>query len=106
MVAVGDELVLHHPGGHDGHTDIGTAAAIIGGPALYLVGTALFKRLSAPNFPLSHLVGLGLLAVLAPLAMITTPLVLSAKATAILIIVAAWEWLSLGRGKPANAPSH
>jgi low temperature requirement protein LtrA len=106
VVAVGDELVLHHPSGHDGHTSISTAAAIIGGPALYLVGTALFKRLSAPNFPLSHLVGLGLLAVLAPLAMITTPLVLSAKATAILIIVAAWEWLSIGRSKPANAPSH
>jgi low temperature requirement protein LtrA len=100
VVAVGDELVLHHPDGHDGHTDIRTAAAIIGGPAFYLVGTALFKRLSAPNFPLSHLVGLALLAVLAPLAMITTPLVLSAKATAILIIVAAWEWLSLGRSRP------
>jgi low temperature requirement protein LtrA len=106
VVAVGDELVLHHPSGHDGHTGISTAAAIIGGPALYLVGTALFKRLSAPNFPLSHLVGLGLLAVLVPLAMITTPLVLSAKATAILIVVAAWEWLSLGRSKPANATSH
>ena len=106
VVAVGDELVLHHPGGHDGHTGIGTAAAIIGGPALYLIGNALFKRLSAPNMPLSHLVGLGLLALLAPAALITTPLVLSAGATAILIVVAAWEWLSLGRGKTADAPSH
>jgi low temperature requirement protein LtrA len=103
---VGDELVLHHPNGHDGHTSFSTAAAIIGGPALYLVGTALFKRLSAPNFPLSHIVGLALLAVLAPLAMITTPLVLSAKTTAILIIVAAWEWRSLGRDQTANASSH
>ena len=106
VAAVGDELVLHHPGGHDGHTDISTAAAIVGGPALYLVGNALFKRLSTSNLPLSHLVGLALLAVLAPTAMITTPLVLSAGTTAILIIVAAWEWLSLGRGKTANAPSH
>ena len=40
-------------------TRISTAAAIIGGPPLYLIGNALFKRLSAPNLPLSHLVGLG-----------------------------------------------
>jgi low temperature requirement protein LtrA len=106
VVAVGDELVLHHPGGHDGHTDISTAAAIVGGPALYLVGNALFKRLSTSNLPLSHIAGLALLAVLAPTAMITTPLVLSAGTTAILTIAAAWEWLSLGRGKTANAPSH
>jgi low temperature requirement protein LtrA len=106
VVAVGDELVLHHPGGHDGHTDIGTAAAIVGGPLLYLVGNALFKRLSAPYFPLSHLVGIGLLVVFAPAAMIATPLVLSAGTTVILIIVAAWEWLSLGRDETANATSH
>ena len=99
VVAVGDELVLHHPAGHDGHTSISTAAAIIGGPVLYLVGNGLFKRLSSPYFPLSHLVGLGLLALLAPAALITTPLVLSGGTTAILIIVAAWEWLSLGRDK-------
>ena len=33
VAAVGDELVLHHPGGH---TDLKTAAVILGGPALYL----------------------------------------------------------------------
>ncbi|MPZ39600.1 MAG: hypothetical protein GEU95_16390 [Rhizobiales bacterium] len=94
-VAVGDELVLHHPAGHDGHTDWATAAAIIGGPLLYLIGNALFKRLSAPNLPLSHLVGIGLLALLAPTAATTTPLMLSAGVTVILIVVAGWEWLSL-----------
>ena len=106
VVAVGDELVLHHPGGHDGHTDISTAAAIVGGPALYLIGNALFKRLSTSNLPLSHLVGLGLLAALAPAAAIATPLVLSAGTTAILIMVAAWEWLSIGGRDTADAPSH
>ena len=50
--AVGDELVLHHPEGHDGHTDATTLAVILGGPALYLAGNSLFKRLSAPT---SHL---------------------------------------------------
>ena len=56
-----DELVLAHPGGH---ADLGDRWVILGGPALYLLGNALFKRLTAPNFPLSHLVGLGLLALL------------------------------------------
>ena len=94
VTAVADELVLHHPGGHDGHTDIATAAVIIGGPALYLAGNAMFKRLSAPNVPLSHSVGLGLLALLVPVAVVASPLMLSAATTAVLILVAVWEWLS------------
>jgi low temperature requirement protein LtrA len=56
--------------------------------------------------PLSHLVGLGLLAALVPAAAITTPLVLSVGTTAILIMVAAWEWLSIGGRDTADAPSH
>jgi low temperature requirement protein LtrA len=99
VVAVGDELVLHHPGGHDGHADIATTATVIGGPLLYLIGNGLFKHLSAPHFPLSHLVGIGLLVLLAPVALIATPLVLSAGATIILTVVAGWEWWSLGRAE-------
>ena len=97
IAAVGDELVLHHPQGHDGHADVATLAVILGGPALYLLGNSLFKRLSAPYFPLSHTAGLLLLAMLAPTAMIAPPLLLSAGATAVLIVVAIWEWLSIGR---------
>ena len=92
VAAVADELVLHHPGGH---TDTKTAAVILGGPALYLLGNGLFKWLSAPYFPLSHIVGLGLLALLVPVAIAAPPLLLSALATAALIVVVAWEWLSL-----------
>ena len=95
VAAVGDELVLHNPGGYDGHTDIATAAAILGGPVLYLAGNAIFKRLSAPYFPLSHLVGLGLLAALIPAVAYATPLALSVGTTTVMIIVAVWEWWSL-----------
>ncbi len=95
VAAVADELILHHPGGHDGHTSAATAAAILAGPALYLAGVGSFKRLSAPYFPLSHLVGLGLLALLIPAAMYVTPLALSAGAAATLVLVATWEWISL-----------
>ena len=90
--AVGDDLVLHHPSGHN---DTATTAVLIGGPALYLFGNLLFKRLTAPNLPLSHLVGLGLLALLIPAVPVTTPLLLSSAVTAVLILVAAWELISL-----------
>ncbi len=95
VAAVGDELVLHHPGGS---VEAQTLAVIVGGPALYLIGNTLFKRLSAPYFPLSHLVGLGMLALLAAFVLAIDemkPLLLVAAATAILIAVAIWEWLSL-----------
>jgi len=92
VAAVGDDLVLHHP---NGHNDTATAAVLIGGPALYLFGNLLFKRLSAPHLPLSHLAGLGLLALLIPAAPVTTPLLLSSATTAVLIVVAAWESISL-----------
>jgi low temperature requirement protein LtrA len=102
VAAVADELVLAHP---RGHIEASAAAAILGGPALYLVGNALFKRTSAPHVPLSHLVGLGLLAMLIPVCGLLTPLVLSAGATAVLIVVAVWEWLSLGRRRPQTHPA-
>ena len=92
VAAVGDDLALHHPGSHN---DIRTAAVLIGGPALYLLGNMLFKRLSAPYMPLSHMVGLAMLGLLIPAIPITTPLLLSSATTAVLIVVAAWESISL-----------
>ena len=97
VAAVADELTLKHPGGH---TDLKTAAVILGAPALYLLGNLLFKWLTAPNAPLSHLVGLGLTALLIVTVPVLPPLALSAATTAVLILVAVWEWLSLGAGKP------
>jgi low temperature requirement protein LtrA len=92
LVAVGDEFVLAHP---EGHTDAKTAIVVIGGPAFYLLGNLLFKKVTAGWYPLSHLVGLGLLALLAPLAAFLSPLAFSVSATAILVVVAAWETISL-----------
>jgi low temperature requirement protein LtrA len=61
----------------------------------------MFKRLSAANVPLSHLIGLGLLALLILAVPIVTPLLLSAAVTAVLMLVAAWESMSL-RGPPQS----
>jgi low temperature requirement protein LtrA len=97
VVAVGDELVLAHP---DHLTGAG-AAALIGGPALYLAGNALFKWVTndRPAPPLSHLVGLALLAALAPVGLghLVSALALSAATTGVLVLVAAWESLALRR---------
>jgi low temperature requirement protein LtrA len=101
VAAVGDELVLAHP---DGHTDGTTAAILLGGPALYLLGNLLFKRATADRPALSHIVGLVLLAALIPLAVGLSPLAFSALTTLVLVLVAAWETLSLrGRGREAVA---
>ena len=94
VAAVADELALAHP---DGHVSPATAAMILGGPALYLAGNAAFKRVSAPYFPLSHLVGLGLVVALVLAVPFLAPLTLSAATTAVLILVGVWEWLSIGR---------
>jgi low temperature requirement protein LtrA len=92
LVAVGDEFVLAHP---TGHTELKVAIAVIAGPIFYVIGNLLFKKATAGWYPLSHLVGLGLLVLWAPTGAILPPLALSFGATLILVLVAAWETLSL-----------
>ena len=88
VCAVADEITIKHP---VGHMELSAAATLLGGPALYLAGNILFKRASARHYPLSHLVGLGLLLLLAPVAMRLTPLALGAATTVVLVLVAVWE---------------
>lgn len=92
VVAAADELVLAHP---SGHVEMTTMATVLGGPALYLLGNLLFKSTVAARVPLSHLVGLALLALIAPMAGQLSPLLLLASASAVLVIVAVWETISL-----------
>lgn len=92
LAAVGAERAIAHP------ADPGTlaeAAALIGGPALFLAGNAWFKRISGRIVPLSHLVGLGLCAGAALLAPAFGLLGLSLAAAAILALTALWEHRSL-----------
>jgi low temperature requirement protein LtrA len=98
--AVADELVLAHPDRFAGH-DSAAIATILGGPALYIAGNALFKWVSnEPRTPpLSHCGGLVLLAALTPLAYshAFTPLMLGAATTGVLLIVATWETIAQRR---------
>jgi len=98
IVAVSDELVLAHP---YGPTDTKTAATLIGGPILFIFGNLLFKRATAGRWPLSHMVGIGLLVLLIPTTAWLWPLGVGASATAVMILVATWETLSLRFEHPA-----
>ena len=93
--AVAAELVIAHPTGRVGW---GEAASILGGPALFLVGNLWFKGLTWRWPPLSHLVGLGLFAFAALAVPWMSLLGLGTPALAILVLVAVWEWASLGAG--------
>src|SRR5947207_13065976 len=96
VAAVADELVLKHP---SDHSDLKTVLSAIGGPLLFLVGTILFKHSIRGFLQLSHGVGIVALAALAWFAKDLSPLGLSLLTTAIMIMVAVWESLSL-RGQP------
>ncbi len=87
VAAVADELLLAHP---TGHTDAKTAAVILGGPGLYLLGNMLFMRIVASVIPKAYIAGLIVLAVLIPFATEFTPLLLSAIVAVVLAVVAVW----------------
>ena len=102
VCAVGDEIMLLHPG----HVTAPGIAVLIGGPAAFLAGATLFKWVTnlRRTPPLSHLAGLALLAVLPWVAheLHASALQIGTAATAVLLVVAVWESLALRRPvKPA-----
>lgn len=97
IAAVADELVLKHPGGH---SDLKTVVSSIGGPLLFLFGTILFKYSFRGFLQLSHGFGIIALCGLAWFASDLPPLMLSILTSAIMIVVAVWESISL------RSPAH
>jgi len=92
LTAVADELVLKHPAGQ---SDLKTIVSSVGGPMLFLLGSILFKHVIRNFLQLSHGVGIIALAVTAYVASDLSPLILSMTTTLIMIVVAAWETISL-----------
>jgi low temperature requirement protein LtrA len=92
--AVADDLVVAHPAGH---AQFEAIAVILGGPAIYLAGNAVFKWAICGRWPLSHLAGLTMLIALISVAAALSALALGAATSVILAIVAVWEWNSLRR---------
>jgi low temperature requirement protein LtrA len=95
-VAAADELTVAHP---LDRATVATSALILGGPALYVVGTALFEWALWQDVPRSRLLAIGALAALVPLASVSSALLLSIAATLVLIGVAVWDGTSSRRGR-------
>ncbi|WP_419818513.1 low temperature requirement protein A [Glaciibacter flavus] len=93
LSAVGDDLVLAHPLGHHGATDAGSAAVICGGAAVYLFGTALFKKSIGGPWLVTHLAGVLALVALFLAHDALNPLALTWSVNGVLLVVVAIdEW--------------
>jgi low temperature requirement protein LtrA len=101
VAAVGDELSIAHP---RGDTSAATTAVVLGGPALFLAGHALFKRAVFGRLSAPRLAGLVALAALIPFGAVASPLALAAAATLVVVAVAAWDtWATRGLTRPEHA---
>jgi low temperature requirement protein LtrA len=94
IAAAGDEILLTHP---EDRSHAATVLLVLGGPAVFLAGCGWFKAIALGWFPLSHRVGLGLLAAMAALGWLLPALTLAIGAVLALAVVAIWERLSLRR---------
>ena len=86
--AVGSDLFIAHP---DGHIEAKYAAVLFGGPAIYLTGNAIYKRVVYGRLPLSHLAGLMALAALLPFARLTDLLMVGGLTMVTMLVTAIWE---------------
>ncbi|AFC29263.1 low temperature requirement A [Paenibacillus mucilaginosus 3016] len=87
VTAVAAELLLAHP---TGHTDPVAAAVMLGGPGLFLLGSALFMHNVVGAVPSPYLSGFLVLLLLFPFAGMLSPLLLSVLAAVVLIVVCVW----------------
>lgn len=103
--AVADQMMLSQPGAR---ADLGFALTAIGGAWLFLLGNQSFKFLTAgvKYPPLSHFIGLILLALTALYLWIggATRLTAGLLVMLCLFVTALWEWLSLNGGWQRWAP--
>ena len=86
--AVGNDLVMGHP--HDG---VKPAYALIlsAGPIVYLVGSAIYKRVVYGRIPVSHIAGAVVLAALAPVFLNTDLLIAGWLTSAVMLAIGLWE---------------
>lgn len=92
VAAVGDGLLIAH---HDTPADLATVAAILGGPALFLAGHALFKGATFGHASVQRVLAIVALAALAPLGIGAPPLLLAVAAIVVVVSVAladAWMY--------------
>jgi low temperature requirement protein LtrA len=96
-VAVGDDLLIGHPGGALHGVGL---AMVLGGPVLYLVGESLFRLRVTGAANAKRLAVAAVLVVLAPLGSQVSALALSAAVAALLSALAVWELRASGVAPP------
>jgi low temperature requirement protein LtrA len=98
VAAAADEVTIAHP---TDEVTVETAALILGGPALYLAGNALFKLAVWNHIPAPRLAAFAGLALLIPLAFVSPTVVLLAAATLVVVTMVVWdlrsEWSMAGQ---------
>ena len=100
--AVGNDLVLEHPR-HALETR--EVVALVAGPAIYLLGSAIYKYIVYGHVPLSHVAGAIALAVLVPVGYATDLLTMGWLTTLVLLVVSVWNWVALRRRRrPKGSP--
>jgi low temperature requirement protein LtrA len=96
--AAADGIVIAHP---PDEATVATTAVVLGGPMLYLVGIMLFKLALWGHVSQSRLVAIGALVALIPLAAVSSVLMLTAAATAVLVGLALWDVYAERRAQTA-----
>jgi low temperature requirement protein LtrA len=98
LTAVGDELVIAHPG-----DELGTAGALVtlAGPAMYLLGLVAFGARVGRHQPWTRVVAAVLLLAAVPLAADGDGLLVAGLATALLVALVVADRLGVGHPEPA-----
>ncbi|RWX74726.1 low temperature requirement protein A [Neorhizobium lilium] len=86
--AVGNDLVLAHP--HDG-LKVAYALMLSGGPAIYLLGSAVYKKVVYGVLPVSHMAGVAALLALIPVAPFVDLLTMGWLTTIVMLATGFWE---------------
>lgn len=86
--SAGSELVIAHP---SGRTDAARAAVILGGPALFLLGRAVFEYVVFGRVSPSRAIWVLVLAAATPVVLRTPPLIVATTALVVLTAVAATD---------------
>jgi low temperature requirement protein LtrA len=100
--AVGDELVIAHP------TDVlpgKEITVVVAGPALYLVGLALFRLRMAGSLAWKRLAGAVACVAVGAVGAVASALVVEALSVTVLVLVIGWEGLDTARRRSRGEPS-
>ncbi len=99
--AVGNDLVLAHP--HDG-LKLAYALTLSGGPALYLLGSAVYKKVVYGVVPASHITGVVTLLALLPVAPFVDLLTIGWLTTIVMLVAGFWEGRLMRRRREVRRP--